>query len=242
MGEYALDTEFHISMTIEPRADGKALVSWSKRDVSTGEVLKSASAVTKGAWSLAKYAAGNFWIGHGHGNNDAQATYNEVRIWKGALSAAALTLSAQKGADATESDIAEILAENTVSEAVLDMAGGTLDLANGTFRQPVVKAGSGTVQNGTLAVADNLVVNLAGCIAGDCLVAGGTIDLTGATLVLEDPETLDSYTGSITFLRTIEGGSIAGEPVCPQLPNGWRISMTGDRGRVVKSGFHIHLR
>ena len=40
------------------------------------------------------------------------------------------------------------------------MAGGTLDLVNGTLRQPVVKAGSGTVPNGTLAVTDSLVRDL----------------------------------------------------------------------------------
>ena len=127
-------------------------------------------------------------------------------------------------------------------ELRINVAGGTLDLVNGTLRQPVVKAGSGTVPNGTLAVTDSLVVNLSDCIAGNCLAVGGTIDLTGATLVLEDPAVLDTYKSPITFLRTTTGGSIVGEPVCPQLSKGWRISIKDGKARLKKDAFTIFMR
>lgn len=235
MGGYALGTEFHISVTIEPLANGKALVSWAKRDASTGAVLKSVSETTKGEWSLAKYATGNFWIGHGYDNNDAQATYNEVRIWQGALSDAALTANAKAGPDALPSG------------RRLELAGGTLDLGGKTLTQPVVKATDGAIVNGTLVVADKLVVNLADCIAGKCLKVDGSVDLTGATLVIEDPEPekFASCNGVITFMRTASGGSatIIGTPDCTQLPNGWHVQTSGGNARIMKkTGFTVIVR
>ena len=71
---------------------------------------------------------------------------------------------------------------------------------------------------------------------------GGTIDLTGATLVLEDPAVLDTYKSPITFLRTTTGGSIVGEPVCPQLSKGWRISIKDGKARLKKDAFTIFIR
>ncbi len=59
------------------------------------------------------------------------------------------------------------------------------------------------------------------------------IDLSGATLELEDQEALVTRRGAITILREASGGSVVGIPECPQLPKGWK---------VVKSGNDLKLR
>ena len=238
--ELTANREYHIAFTVTPRGGNAATVTAYVRDMTTGSVRTRTDDVTD--WTTTQIDQTNFWLGHSHWNDgDPAANYNEVRVWNDALSAEALALSAQKGADATEADIAEIAAASA-GEQTLDMAGGTLDLGGRKLAQPVVKAGSGTVPNGTLDVTDSLVVNLADCIAGNCLAVGGTIDLTGATLVLEDPAVLDTYKSPITFLRATTGGSIVGVPVCPQLSKGWRISIKDGKARLKKDAFTIFIR
>ena len=101
--------------------------------------------------------------------------------------------------------------------------------------------------NGTLVVADKLVVNLADCIDGKRLVVDGSVDLTGATLVIEDPEPekFASCNGVITFMRTASGGSatIIGTPDCTQLPKGWHVQTSGGNARIMKkTGFTVIVR
>lgn len=232
MYPYTHGTKFHISMTIVQREDGKADVSWTKRDAVTGEILKSASAVTKGVWSLAKYNGNEtFVIGHGFDNNDANATYDEVRVWRVALSADQLTASAKAGPDATNAKLVSALGIGRV----LDLAGGTLDLGGRTLTQPVVKGDGGTVENGTLVVSDRLVLNV-----GDCITASGTVDLTNAKIEIVDPENIEQF----RFITAAEGStlSIVGTPELENLPIKWLVSVSQDGARIVKRGFSVIVR
>ncbi|MBO7684454.1 MAG: C10 family peptidase [Kiritimatiellae bacterium] len=128
------------------------------------------------------------------------------------------------------------------STNMLVFAGGTLDLQNNMLALPSVKVGNGTVRNGRLDVSDKIVVNLADCIARNCIVADGcAIDLSGVTLVIEDPEVLEGFRGTITFIRSKSGGEVIGVPEC-ELPSGWRITTSGGRARLSNSGFPLLIR
>ena len=87
------------------------------------------------------------------------------------------------------------------------------------------------------------------CVTGSChcLEVNGSVNLTGATLVIEDPETFADYSGSgvIVFLRPASGGSatIIGTPDCTQLPKGWHIQTSGGTARIMKkTGFTVIVR
>ena len=165
-----------------------------------------------------------------------------MRVWRGVLNEAALTLSAQKGPDATAADLAEIVAATSAAAPAartLELnSSATLEIASGaTFTQPVVK-GNGTVSGGTLKVADSLVVK-----CGETLLASGTVDLTDAKVVLSDPANLES-TGSFKFLKAPAGQSltIVGTPTAVGLPRGWRLRIKGESAGISKGGFVILVK
>ena len=246
---YADNVKYHISVTFKANSDGSTTVSWARRNVGTGAVEKSSSK-TYPAWTLTDLLAGNFYLGHSQwdGDLDANAKYDEVRIWNGVLTADALTLSAQKGPDATAVDIADIVAANAVSEAplrVIDIAsGGTLDLGGNTLVQPVV-SGGGTVINGTLTASTELRARL-----GDCLTigSGATFNIDGVkvTFSAEDIAMLATTRKNYTLVKAANGGTITGSVLQPdtdaQLPKGWHVIQTPDSVKLHKSGMSIHIR
>ena len=97
---YNLGTKYHISMRIHPREDGKSDIFCAKRNAETGAVEKSYSWTTTAAWTPSEYASYDFYLNHGFDNDDASATYDEVRIWDCALSDDELTANAVAGPDA----------------------------------------------------------------------------------------------------------------------------------------------
>ncbi len=236
---YEDNVKYHISATATVNADGSTTLSWAKRDVATGEVLKSDTRTLPG-WTLAKLTAGNFYLGHSQWSTDldANAKYDEVRIWRGALSAEALTLSAQKGPDATTEDIAAIVAKNAETPVgrTLDLAGGTLDLGGNTLIQPNLTGNGGAVRNGTLTITDTIRLNV-----GDSITASGTIDLTDAKVEIVDVENLNT---PFTFIKPAANGTltVVGTPEAVNLPSGWKISASSSGAKVQKVGFTIYLR
>ena len=244
MSPYTLDTLYHISVSFKRNANGSTTLTWQRRNVDTGAVEKSGGR-TLTAWTLDKLGAAHFYIGHSQwsSDRDANASYDEVRVWRGVLNEAALTLSAQKGPDATAADLAAVVAKNgeaAPAERTLELnSAATLEIASGTtFTQPVVK-GNGTVSgSGTLKVSDSLVVK-----CGETILASGTVDLTGAKVVLSDPANLES-TGSFKFLKASEGQSltIVGTPTAVDVPKGWRLRVAGDSARISKDGLVILVR
>ena len=237
--QYEDNVKYHISVTATVNADGSTTFFWAKRDVTTGEVLKSGTLAQAG-WTLAKLAAGNFYLGHSQWSSDfdANAKYDEVRIWRGALNAEALTLSAQKGPDATTEDIAAIVAKNAETPVgrTLDLAGGTLDLGGNTLIQPNLMGNGGTVRNGTLTITDTIRLNV-----GDSITASGTIDLSNAKVEIVDVENLST---PFWFIKPAENGTltVVGTPEAVNLPSGWKISASSSGAKVHKVGFTIYVR
>ena len=240
----------HLAVRYAKNADGSTTITWVRRSVDgTGAVVKTSDFTPTGldeGWSLDKVALGDFFLGHTSiwpGDNDANALYDEVRVWHGALSDDALTLSAQKGPDATAEDIAAIVAKNdeaaTVGRSVEIASGATLDLGGHSLTQPVVK-GSGTIATGaggSLVVTDKIVAKV-----GECIDVSGAIDFTNAKIMLADPENLAE---PFTFLKPVAGQTLAvtGVPTPSNLPKGWKVSVSADgTGQIVKRGLMVIVR
>ena len=100
MAPYAIGADYYIAATFEKDGDGTR-VKWQRRDAATGEEQKSgALTIPGGMWSFVDPV---LYLGHSQfpADCDAMAAYDEVRIWRGALSDATLAASAKAGPDAT---------------------------------------------------------------------------------------------------------------------------------------------
>ncbi|MBQ4198263.1 MAG: hypothetical protein II649_00120, partial [Kiritimatiellae bacterium] len=231
---------FHIAFTI--RKDGTSsvmrLVRRKTSDLSDIKELNH----TVPNWVLSSISGGSLYLGRSQwAEPDAHATYDEVRVWRGVLSDDALALSAATGPDATAEQIAAISAKSaeagsgTVSRTLNLASGGTLDLGGNTLVQPSLVLGGGTVAGGTLVVNGTTDLRV-----GDSIANTGTIDLSGATFNLIDPENLTGkYSRGFTFIR---GGTIVGKPTVANLPKGWDVIVSGGKARIGKLGIVVIVR
>ncbi len=200
MQPYSLNTQYHISMVINPGAGsgGTNLLQWARRDAA-GTVLKSGSMSV--SWNLSQLGQTNLWLGHSQfsGDNDGNASYNEVRIWDTALTQSQLSASAALGPDALPPAGASLPSASDVrllaSDSVLDLAGnaqtiGSLDGVAGSK----VLIGSGALTAG----GNGFSTTFAGVLSGS-----GTFTKTGAgTMTLTASNT---FTGS----TIVAGGKLA---------------------------------
>lgn len=96
---WTLGTLFHISVTAR-----RGLTRWSlefrKKDALTGVTLKACTMDAPTGWDPAELTSFNLGYAIAADANDAQADYEEVRVWGTELSDADLTLSALNGPDA----------------------------------------------------------------------------------------------------------------------------------------------
>ena len=101
-GKYELGKEFYIAVVFKKQEDGSWLIVFTQRDSVSGEVVSSAFINTAGSdWDLMTQPQDTCWLGRsGFANdNDASASYNEVRIWNRALSDEELTANVLAGPD-----------------------------------------------------------------------------------------------------------------------------------------------
>ena len=98
---YAIGTPYHVSVTFKALSDGATEIRWMRRDVTTG-AIEHAGSVLVPNWTIGSITSPNFFIGHSQYTNDhdANATYDEVRVWKGMLTDDQLTASVLAGPDA----------------------------------------------------------------------------------------------------------------------------------------------
>ena len=102
LAPYTLDVEFHVATVFKPQDNGTWKVYYYKQDASTGATLTSAVIDSTGSsWSLTTQNQNDCWLGHSHwsGDYDANASYNEVRVWGRALTEAELSENVQLGPD-----------------------------------------------------------------------------------------------------------------------------------------------
>ena len=102
MAAYALETQCHISVTFSANADGTTNIRWARRNAETGAVESTCYGWAVN-WNLGDLASGKFYLGHSQysADLDANAAYDEVRVWRGLLTDAQLNASALAGPDAT---------------------------------------------------------------------------------------------------------------------------------------------
>ncbi|MEI6604022.1 MAG: autotransporter-associated beta strand repeat-containing protein, partial [Verrucomicrobiota bacterium] len=185
---YTLNREYHIAIVIIPNGSG-TIIEVYKMD-GNGNVL--ASDHYNSTWTLAQLTQTNMWLGHSQyaADNDANASYNEVRIWNSALSQAQLRALAAAGPDA-------ILAGGLGGNSTLQTAAGTtLDL-NGSSQQVAALTGlGGTITNSVgnaslITGGDNTSSAFSGTIQGATSLTKtgtGTLTLSGT----------NTYTGTTT--------------------------------------------
>jgi hypothetical protein len=101
MTPYVVGTPYHVSITFKAFSDGATEIRWMRRDVTTGAIEHAGSVIVPN-WTIGSITSPNCFIGHSQytGDHDANATYDEFRVWKGILSDAQLTASVLAGPDA----------------------------------------------------------------------------------------------------------------------------------------------
>lgn len=235
---FADNVKYHIVVTVKANADGTSTIRLVRTNVANSSDKRDYTSTSQADWTIRKLIGGNFYIGHSQWSSDknANAKYDEVRIWNGILSDAAIALSYAKGPDATTADLAEVVAASDATRTIEVATEGTLDLGVHTLRQPIV-AGAGTVM-GSLVVTDRI---LARC--GETLKASGTIDLTNAKVELVDRENFEP-TDSFSFLEAAPNDSLAivGCPAAVNLPRGWIVAVRGDSAAITRNGLTLYLR
>lgn len=129
-------TEFHVVVRLVKTATG-GTVEFQKRDPVSGSMLKSYTfTIAQDGWEPAKLTSNFFNIGWSTdgGNDDASALYNEIRVWKRALTDDELGASARLGPDADFSAAPKFV--KTGAGAL------TLQSANAYDGDTIVEAGS----------------------------------------------------------------------------------------------------
>ena len=99
MAPYTPGTMYHISLTYERDAtDGSTMVRVMRRDAKTGELQRMGSR-TVASFAMSSLANAVLYLGHSlyTSDADANATYDEVRVWSGVLEDAQLKANAVAG-------------------------------------------------------------------------------------------------------------------------------------------------
>lgn len=99
---FAQGVEYHISVVARKTEEGVWIFTFQKRNNSTGSLIASqqVSSAEK-SWKLSDLGQSSCWLGHSQwpSDDDAAASYNEVRIWNRALSESELSENVRLGPD-----------------------------------------------------------------------------------------------------------------------------------------------
>ena len=101
MAPYEVGVNYHIAMTLNPLGDNVWNIRCYKQHNDTGETLSRHEFNATNVVSLTSLPPKTLFLGRSFfsGDNDASATYDEVRIWNAALSEEALSTNVIAGAD-----------------------------------------------------------------------------------------------------------------------------------------------
>ena len=180
-GPYMLDTPYHIAVTFQKNSSGKTVVRWTKR-LAQGGGLPIAHEMTT-TEALSTFSSPHLYLGASHSDGvDANASYDEVRVWKGVLSEEQLAANAIAGPDAVATDgvpaagtAGFCIAPNT-RFVIGSSAQGSFLRSNLTGRfltKGTVKIGSGAKI--VLDVSEHRVPSLSFSAAGFTPPAGATV-------------------------------------------------------------------
>jgi autotransporter-associated beta strand protein len=234
---YTLGVEHHIALVIEPRAgnNGTTRVSWY-RAAATNTLLGAAVGSFDISNTLSGFIQTNCWLGRSAYSSDstASATYNEVRIWNRALSAADLQTLHAAGPDTTFASLALAAGCALPTNAAVSLAtsGAVLENAGGQV-QPLGSlsgvAGSllKLTAGGVAVGSDNASTTFAGSISG----TGGFTKQGTGTLVLNGA---NLFTGPLTVTAgtLYANGSSASATGTVTVATGATLGGTGTLGGV----------
>ncbi len=248
MAPYTLNQEYHIALVITPGAGagGSTLFKWYKMDAAGATLTNGSMSVN---FTLADLIQRDMWLGHSQYNdNDASASYNEVRIWNAALTQEQLAANSVLGPDVLPA--ASVL---PVGTAVALSGGATLDLG-GHAQSLAGLSGSGLVTNGTLAVSGTVApggtnvigtltsaasTSLTGTLLTDMAADGscdllkvlGSLNVTGATLHIQDLAQLKA--GKQYVIASCAPGCLTGRFASTNLDGGrWQVVYRNATGEV----------
>jgi autotransporter-associated beta strand protein len=182
MQPYTLNRDYHMAFVVTPNAgtNNTTLISWVRHDLTTGEKKKGSMSTS---WTLASLVANNMYLGRSqHPDNDAAATYNEVRIWNSALPELQLYENALLGPDTLPSEVNDDYLVNLSPGSTLDLMGGTSEVDTLT--------GSGLVSNGSLILNGKLLVDATAVGSNSLQLVGSLTFAEGATIEVINPELL----------------------------------------------------
>ena len=242
---YTIDEQFHIAMVVEPGLGvaGNTVITCYKFNAA-GTLLRSGTIST--TWRPSQLDLTNMWLGHSeYWDNDASASYNEVRLWNGALAQNQLAANTTLGPDALPANIlltdAQVASATVEAGAVLDLDGGAVSFGD--------LAGSGVVTNGqmtvtgTLAPAGTLTVagvpTLAGTLRiavaadGSCaqLAVTGALDLSRLSLEVNGMSNLRRALPNV-IAKCAPGGLTGSFRALSLSKPGWSVSYHRVTGEV----------
>ena len=256
LAPFNYDTEYHIAVTVAyDSSGGRWRVTGYKQDAVTGQTLTTTTfLVNQDYWTPAYLSQDICTLGSSTGNDpDANASYNEVRVWAAALTEEQLTRHALLGPDtapyyptgaATASTLPATSRVDVRKGAFLDLCGGTQTAASLT--------GEGTVLNGTFVATEGILpgnggasgalklasgASLSGTLVivpggdGTCgsLEAEGALDLSNLDFRVADGYELRPHQKYILATCT------SGQPITPfsSVPGECKITYDTATGRVI---------
>ena len=106
--------EVYIAVMVDRRGDGNSVIQWIVCDPTTGAKKDQGSLnFQNNDFSLSDFVQADFYIGYSNmADLDANAEYNEVRIWKGVLSDADIARNVKLGPEVLTADTAYASTKN----------------------------------------------------------------------------------------------------------------------------------
>jgi autotransporter-associated beta strand protein len=200
---YALDTEYHIVMVLDPLGSSTAVTWYSAPSGTANLGAAKGSFTTSNTLANLTDSADNLGRSFYSADATANATYNEVRFWDGALSASILEVLHDVGptADITSLNLSTPGALPTNTAVNITAVGATLDLNN--LNQTIgslsgVPGSAVVLGTGVLTSGGN---NTSTTYAGDISGAGGLVKTGTATFTLSGGNT---FSGGVT----VNGGAL----------------------------------
>ncbi len=237
---YTLGTEFHIVMVIEPGAGagGTTRVTWYRAPANDA-LLGTARGTFDTPNTLAALNDANCWLGRSQWpDNTANASYNEVRVWHRALSAAELQILHTAGANAVLSNVGLAGDGALPATTAVHLTGSNARLENASGQTRTIGSLTGAsgsevrLTSGALVVGGNdESTTFAGFFSGPNGLTKngtGTLELTGSsthtgpttvsagTLLIHGNHAAATGTLSVASGATLGGNGIIGGPTLIQ--------------------------
>ena len=239
----------HICVVCKRGDDGRWKIRGYRKYRDGEDIIKRFEYDAPPGWSLAKQDQTYTYIGRSLQNDlDTSATFDELRIWKRALTDEEIEANGELGPDALPAAAFEkrgmgtltLTGANTYAQPTV-VTGGTLALAAGASlpAETAVTVGAGATLDlgGNAATAASL--SGAGTLANGVLTLSGTADISSMSFSLADGVLPTSF-APVVVLEAV--GGVTGQFASISLPRGHRLTYSGNQVRLAKGGMMIIIR